>query len=234
VITHERRVLLFTLIIKGGKSTWCSIGREADGTKTFYQIADEDFATMPTPERPLWLCTVIGIIEEKDGRRIVLVRLERPQRLHLEHMTFHKLQTLEEFEDSQDQSHPPPFYEAVSVDRGRTYKVHSDHVERLEMSGQLDRPWICAVDFENRTNHNFSGIIISGVVIPISPDWIRGRPTSRPINRALGKTMHPDKFRDTPGRFTENRRTVKGCRVDYRSEERRVGKECRSRWSPYH
>ena len=24
------------------------------------------------------------------------------------------------------------------------------------------------------------------------------------------------------------------CRVDDRSEERRVGKECRSRWSPYH
>ena len=25
-----------------------------------------------------------------------------------------------------------------------------------------------------------------------------------------------------------------GCRVWERSEERRVGKECRSRWSPYH
>ena len=25
-----------------------------------------------------------------------------------------------------------------------------------------------------------------------------------------------------------------GLRMDYRSEERRVGKECRSRWSPYH
>src|SRR5215813_14705958 len=25
-----------------------------------------------------------------------------------------------------------------------------------------------------------------------------------------------------------------GGHVDYRSEERRVGKECRSRWSPYH
>ena len=24
------------------------------------------------------------------------------------------------------------------------------------------------------------------------------------------------------------------CAVDVRSEERRVGKECRSRWSPYH
>ena len=25
-----------------------------------------------------------------------------------------------------------------------------------------------------------------------------------------------------------------GIRYSYRSEERRVGKECRSRWSPYH
>ena len=25
-----------------------------------------------------------------------------------------------------------------------------------------------------------------------------------------------------------------GARFDVRSEERRVGKECRSRWSPYH
>ena len=28
--------------------------------------------------------------------------------------------------------------------------------------------------------------------------------------------------------------TVKALDVDRRSEERRVGKECRSRWSPYH
>ena len=28
--------------------------------------------------------------------------------------------------------------------------------------------------------------------------------------------------------------TLVGCTNDYRSEERRVGKECRSRWSPYH
>ena len=26
----------------------------------------------------------------------------------------------------------------------------------------------------------------------------------------------------------------KECRIEKRSEERRVGKECRSRWSPYH
>ena len=28
--------------------------------------------------------------------------------------------------------------------------------------------------------------------------------------------------------------TFDGKQIDYRSEERRVGKECRSRWSPYH
>ena len=29
-------------------------------------------------------------------------------------------------------------------------------------------------------------------------------------------------------------RKFKLCRICFRSEERRVGKECRSRWSPYH
>ena len=29
-------------------------------------------------------------------------------------------------------------------------------------------------------------------------------------------------------------RTERGKSYEYRSEERRVGKECRSRWSPYH
>ena len=28
--------------------------------------------------------------------------------------------------------------------------------------------------------------------------------------------------------------TIKGISLGTRSEERRVGKECRSRWSPYH
>ena len=32
----------------------------------------------------------------------------------------------------------------------------------------------------------------------------------------------------------ENRQELTILHVDARSEERRVGKECRSRWSPYH
>ena len=42
-----------------------------------------------------------------------------------------------------------------------------------------------------------------------------------------------------PLRFTESGTLTEAIRVAYseygfRSEERRVGKECRSRWSPYH
>ena len=33
---------------------------------------------------------------------------------------------------------------------------------------------------------------------------------------------------------TEQRKLADELNVFYRSEERRVGKECRSRWSPYH
>ena len=38
--------------------------------------------------------------------------------------------------------------------------------------------------------------------------------------------LHPMKYRDESRLMVLHRKT--------RSEERRVGKECRSRWSPYH
>ena len=37
-----------------------------------------------------------------------------------------------------------------------------------------------------------------------------------------------------PGVRFHNGRELRAADVTYRSEERRVGKECRSRWSPYH
>ena len=42
---------------------------------------------------------------------------------------------------------------------------------------------------------------------------------------------------DATGRFHDLFMDLKGVRIEdvlVRSEERRVGKECRSRWSPYH
>ena len=43
-----------------------------------------------------------------------------------------------------------------------------------------------------------------------------------------GKTTLVDQMLKQSGTFRENQA------VEERSEERRVGKECRSRWSPYH
>src|SRR5690554_8042509 len=49
--------------------------------------------------------------------------------------------------------------------------------------------------------------------------------TSRPVAGALA----------SPGMFTTEQRRRRLVRRHFlRSEERRVGKECRSRWSPYH
>src|SRR5258708_40310135 len=46
----------------------------------------------------------------------------------------------------------------------------------------------------------------------------------------------PDEFLGTnqPAREAERLLTTLRERTEIRSEERRVGKECRSRWSPYH
>ena len=57
------------------------------------------------------------------------------------------------------------------------------------------------------------------------------------------KTLQPDQIRLINKHFTPGRGGQKIQHVtihhmggigDTRSEERRVGKECRSRWSPYH
>ena len=41
-------------------------------------------------------------------------------------------------------------------------------------------------------------------------------------------------FSDLKGNMNDIENSVNVSRINIRSEERRVGKECRSRWSPYH
>ena len=48
-------------------------------------------------------------------------------------------------------------------------------------------------------------------------------------NAALNATIEQQK-----ARISQLEAHVIQLQNDYRSEERRVGKECRSRWSPYH
>ena len=48
--------------------------------------------------------------------------------------------------------------------------------------------------------------------------------------------IEPQVFGDDRGYFMETyqKNQFAAAGIDKRSEERRVGKECRSRWSPYH
>ena len=56
-----------------------------------------------------------------------------------------------------------------------------------------------------------------------------------PINTYLFQTCTlPDVEIDQVAHGDVNRDVKTAGRVTVRSEERRVGKECRSRWSPYH
>ena len=58
------------------------------------------------------------------------------------------------------------------------------------------------------------------------------RPTSNPSN-PVNKTLTEVQVK-APPRLDETRSTSDSESNYDRSEERRVGKECRSRWSPYH
>src|SRR2546426_12579611 len=75
-----------------------------------------------------------------------------------------------------------------------------------------------------------SGVRIAPVLVPALKMPV-ARARSSLGNHSPTLLMAPGKFSDSPrpssARAAENAAVV-------RSEERRVGKECRSRWSPYH
>src|SRR2546423_3619064 len=64
--------------------------------------------------------------------------------------------------------------------------------------------------------------LVTGVQTCALPICTRPRPRAKP---GRARQLQPDDPGPHPGGFHAD---------DARSEERRVGKECRSRWSPYH
>ena len=61
------------------------------------------------------------------------------------------------------------------------------------------------------------------------------QPQSLEIEASLKAKLELAGFRLVePGQIPDYLITIGGDGTDDRSEERRVGKECRSRWSPYH
>src|SRR3712207_7943656 len=73
--------------------------------------------------------------------------------------------------------------------------------------------------------------IFHGVSPPVTRTPPRmGRPRSRPPTSAIASFFRPWPLAADLG----SERDPEPSHVHPRSEERRVGKECRSRWSPYH
>ena len=65
----------------------------------------------------------------------------------------------------------------------------------------------------------------------------QGKRDSYPIGelaRMVNLSQRTIRYYEEIGLLQSVRRIETGKRVYTRSEERRVGKECRSRWSPYH
>src|SRR2546422_9739163 len=67
-------------------------------------------------------------------------------------------------------------------------------------------------------------------------DWVLDGPVQHPVEREAGDGERPvQRAREVPRPIRLRERPPPRARLAHeRSEERRVGKECRSRWSPYH
>src|SRR5258708_10940230 len=76
--------------------------------------------------------------------------------------------------------------------------------------------------------------LVTGVqtcALPISP-WSGAPPTREERHEGLRRPQHPQHRARRSWRMREDLARLRHALR--RSEERRVGKECRSRWSPYH
>src|SRR5256886_13219303 len=72
-------------------------------------------------------------------------------------------------------------------------------------------------------------ILPPGQARPRLPLPFPGQPSFVEENRLENPEQQQPAYSQAPGRLPDFSR-----RIHSRSEERRVGKECRSRWSPYH
>src|SRR5256886_8493520 len=101
--------------------------------------------------------------------------------------------------------------------------------------------WNAYVFFFFQAEDGIRDLTVTGVqtcALPISPAKLSGTPaaaSASPIFSA--RVARPSRIDSSPERKTGSSGSICSptmCTVDPRSEERRVGKECRSRWSPYH
>ena len=84
--------------------------------------------------------------------------------------------------------------------------------------------------FDGSAPDGISGIEVGGTGAESADDWITRRAAE--LSEPYVLVTSDRELRERAGGNAE--RIVGGGAFAQRSEERRVGKECRSRWSPYH
>ena len=74
-------------------------------------------------------------------------------------------------------------------------------------------------------------LAIAALVLTVFITACQNDRISRSLSPETGEFYSSDVLSSTRSGHSEEERKLQ---ADFRSEERRVGKECRSRWSPYH
>src|SRR5256886_13159777 len=107
------------------------------------------------------------------------------------------------------------------------------------MTRRLRRLVRCVFFFQ--AEDGIRDLTVTGVqtcALPISPAWSSPETThpAKPRMRFLthNRSRAPGSLFGQSRRVAESPSTLRLRATKQRSEERRVGKECRSRWSPYH
>ena len=105
---------------------------------------------------------------------------------------------------------------------GIFYKIKNGMRKTREMfSGRMDELVENYVELDDDFYEDLTDILIMADV---------GVPTAELAVNRLRDKCKSEKI----GNPQKAREALKGILTEIRSEERRVGKECRSRWSPYH
>ena len=117
-------------------------------------------------------------------------------------------------------------------DKDAKKKQKNQAVKEMKMRPKIDQH---DYDFKVRAIKNF---LSEGHRVKVSI-FFSGLPRARGANAATDAGL-PEWFRSALLAIGETsheclgKRWIRDARMRSRSEERRVGKECRSRWSPYH
>src|SRR2546430_2770272 len=115
---------------------------------------------------------------------------------------------------------PPALFEEIPPAASGITWVHDNALSEMRYLPETLGPGVAFLDYDNDGWMDIY-LVNSGP----SDFW---KP-SKPVRNALYRNNRDGTFTDV----TE-KAGVAGAYFGMRSEERRVGKECRSRWSPYH